>query len=159
MTKISKLIASLTLVALLAVILTFVKQSTHKGDYRVAIVSIVEIEPISDLRKGFRDRFGASQFAKNHKVVFTEYNAQGESSIVNQIADKLATEKPNVVYALGTPVAQAIQKRSPDILIVQGAVTDPVAAVWRTRGMALERIILPHPTCLQWRFKCNLFAT
>ena len=91
-------------------------------------MSIVEIEPIAELRKGFRQEFEASKFAKDHKVVFTEYNAQGDSGVVNQIADKVTGEKPDLVYALGTPVAQAMQKRAPELLIVQGAVTDPVAA-------------------------------
>src|SRR5205823_2962354 len=40
----------------------------------------------------------------------------------------IAVDKPNLVYVLGTSAAQTIQKRAPDILLVQGAVTDPVAA-------------------------------
>lgn len=118
-------IIAIAVLLLLAFALT--RQSRGKS-FRIAIVSIVEIEPITELRKGFRQEFEASQFAKEHKVVFTEYNAQGDSGIVNQIADKVAAERPDVVYALGTPVAQAVQKRAPDLLVVQGAVTDPVAA-------------------------------
>jgi putative ABC transport system substrate-binding protein len=94
----------------------------------VAIASGVEIEPIAQLRKGFRETFENSQFAKEHKVTITEYNAQGDAGLANQIADKIAAEKPDLAYALGTSMAQAIQKRAPDILLVQGAVTDPVAA-------------------------------
>jgi len=100
----------------------------HPKQYRIAVVSIVEIDAITQLRKGFRERFEGSAYAKQNSVVITEYNAQGDTSIVSQIADKIATEKPDLVYALGTLVAEAIQKRAPDILIVQGAVTDPVAA-------------------------------
>jgi putative ABC transport system substrate-binding protein len=122
---ITTIIAVLVVVVVLAVIL---KNRSHPQSYRVAVISIVEIEPIAELRKGFRQEFEASQFAKDHKVVFTEYNAQGDSGVVNQIADKVTAEKPDLVYALGTPVAQAVQKRSPELLIVQGAVTDPVAA-------------------------------
>lgn len=97
-------------------------------DFHVAIVSIVEIEPITQLRKGFRDAFESSEFAKQRKVTFTELNAQGDPGLTNQIADKVTTERPGMIYVLGTPIAQAIQKRAPDILLVQGAVTDPVAA-------------------------------
>jgi len=104
------------------------KKTDTQQPYAVAIVSIVEIEPIAELRAGFRSEFEASKFAQSHKVVFSEYNAQNDGSIINQIADKMAIEKPDIVYVLGTPVAQAIQKRSPDLLILQGAVTDPVAA-------------------------------
>jgi putative tryptophan/tyrosine transport system substrate-binding protein len=104
------------------------KRPLQPQSFGIAVISIVEIEPIAELRKGFRQGIEESQFAKDHKVVFTEYNAQGDSGVVNQIADKIAAERPDLVYALGTPVAQAVQKRAPELLIVQGAVTDPVAA-------------------------------
>jgi putative tryptophan/tyrosine transport system substrate-binding protein len=97
-------------------------------EFRLVIASIVEIEPIAQLRKGFRDRFENSQFFKDNKVTITEQNAQGDAGLTNQIADKIAAEKPDLVYVLGTPLAQAIQKKAPDVLVVQGAVTDPVAA-------------------------------
>lgn len=97
-------------------------------EFKVAIVSIVEIEPIAELRKGFRERFEGSQFYKDRKVTINEYNAQGDAGLTNQIADKIAAERPDLTYVLGTPIAQAIQKRAPDLLLVQGAVTDPVAA-------------------------------
>jgi putative ABC transport system substrate-binding protein len=119
-------IVAIAVVGLLGV--TLVRHSNKGKKFQIAVASIVEIEPIIELRKGFRQEFEASQFAKEHKVAFKEYNAQGDSGIVNQIADKIAAERPDVVYALGTPIAQAIQKRAPELLIIQGAVTDPVAA-------------------------------
>lgn len=119
------IVVAIAAVVLLAVILN---RPSQPQSFRIAVISIVEIEPIVELRKGFREEFEASKFAKERKVVFTEYNAQGDSGLVNQIADKVATEKPDIVYVLGTPVAQAVQKRAPGLLVVQGAVTDPVAA-------------------------------
>ena len=105
------------------------KDKPSKPDkFELAIVSIVEIEPIAELRKGFRNIFENSEFARNHTVVINEYNAQNDASITNQIIDKLSTEKPNLIYVLGTPIAQALQKRIPDVLLVQGTATDPVAA-------------------------------
>lgn len=100
----------------------------REATFTVAVVSIVEIDPIVDLRKGFREEFGKSKFANGRKIEFKEYNAQGDASLSNQIADKIAAEAPDLVYVLGTPIAQAIQKRAPELLLVQGAVTDPVAA-------------------------------
>jgi len=96
--------------------------------YSIAIISIVEIEPIAELRRGFRQQFESSNFAKNHNVQFIEFNAQGDSSLINQIADKMVVDRPDLIYVLGTPVSQAIQKRAPDLLILQGAATDPVSA-------------------------------
>jgi putative tryptophan/tyrosine transport system substrate-binding protein len=127
-----------TLAVLTAATIVFFNISKSSSDFKLAIVSIVEIEPISQLRKGFREEFESSQFAKTHKVIITEENAQGDSGLVNQIADKIVTSKPSLVYVLGTPIAQSIQKRAPEILMVQGAVTDPVAAglakSWQASG-------------------------
>jgi putative tryptophan/tyrosine transport system substrate-binding protein len=106
----------------------FSDQNKNPKDFNLTILSIVEIDPITQLRKGFRKEFEASEFAKSHKVVIAEENAQGDPSLINQISDKIATRQPDLVYVLGTPTAQALQKRAPNLLIVQGAVTDPVAA-------------------------------
>lgn len=116
------------LLLVVAVVLYLACNSNKPMNFNVAIVSIVEIEPIAELRKGFRENFEKSQFYKDHKVTISEYNAQGDAGLINQISDKIASEKPGLVYVLGTPIAQAIQKKAPDILLVQGAVTDPVAA-------------------------------
>jgi putative tryptophan/tyrosine transport system substrate-binding protein len=118
-------------VLLVACFILFGLSGCHKRQpdkFVVAIVSIVEIEPIAQLREGFKTVFEQSGFAKQHKVVINEFNAQNDPSLQNQIVDKLATNKPNLIYVLGTPMAQTIQKRLPDVLLLQGAVTDPVAA-------------------------------
>lgn len=95
---------------------------------KISIASIIEIQPITELREGFKEYLNKSDISKQKKISYSEYNAQGDSGIINQIVDKISVEKPDVVYALGTPIAQAIQKRAPDILLVQGAATDPVSA-------------------------------
>jgi len=102
--------------------------SDGRKTYRIAVVSLVEIEPIVQLRAGFRERLEGSEFATTHELAFTDYNAQGDNALVNQIVDKLAVDPPDLVFVLGTPAAQAIQKRIPEVLLVQGAVTDPIAA-------------------------------
>jgi putative tryptophan/tyrosine transport system substrate-binding protein len=115
-------------VSALIIGLSTFKIHSSSSEFKLTIFSIIEIEPITELRRGFRDVFESSQFARNHKLRISEENAQGDAGMTNQIVDKIATSKPDLVYALGTPVAQALQKRLPDLLIVQGAVTDPVAA-------------------------------
>ena len=92
----------------------------------VMVASAVEIEPIAQLREGFYDAIKAS---KSHNGVrFIERNAQGKDEQYAAIADEIARERPDAVYVLGTSLALAIQKRAPDVVIVQGGVTDPVYA-------------------------------
>ncbi|MCK5147300.1 ABC transporter substrate-binding protein [bacterium] len=104
------------------------KKESEISQYRIAVVSIVEIDPIKQLREGFYEIFESSAFAKTKELIIDEYNAQNDPSIINQIVDGLAVDKPDMIYVLGTPIAQVIQKRIPDVLLVQGTATDPVAA-------------------------------
>jgi putative ABC transport system substrate-binding protein len=106
----------------------YIIKNNIDSTFQLSIFSIVEIEPITQLRNGFIQEFKASNFYRNHAVQISNFNAQGDSGLINQIADKIATKKPNLVYVLGTPAAQAVQKRDPKILLVQGAATDPVSA-------------------------------
>lgn len=100
----------------------------RKSDFNLVVASIVEIEPIADLREGFLEVFESSTFYAEHTVNIERLNAQGDSSLINQVADEIAADRPDLVYVLGTPLAQAIQARVPEVLLVQGAATDPVSA-------------------------------
>lgn len=123
-----KALITILISLIIIAIFFFVFDKKNTNEISFAIVSIVEIEPIAQLREGFKEVIKGSEYAKENKIIFNEYNAQNDASITNQIVDKLATNKPKVIYVLGTTTAQAIQKRIPDVLLVQGAVTDPVSA-------------------------------
>lgn len=118
------------LISLILILFVFAgcNSNKRKDTFDIAIISIVEIDPIVQLRKGFKEVIDSSEFAKQHRIKYSEYNAQNDASIQNQIIDKVLLDKPDLVYALGTPIAQAVQKRMPDVLLVQGTATDPVAA-------------------------------
>lgn len=116
--------------AVIAVAIWFTKRRAIRT---IAIVSIVKIEPITQLEDGFRKRITESELAKKEEIRFTYDNAQNDASLQNQIVDKITQAKPALVYVLGTPIATAIQKRDPTLVIVQGAVTDPIEA-----GLALS---------------------
>lgn len=92
----------------------------------IYVVSAVEIGPIADLRQGFREVLDKSSI--KGEVRYVERNAQNDPGITAQIADEIARVKPALVYVLGSSVAQAIQKRAPGVIVVQGGVTDPVSA-------------------------------
>ena len=107
----------------------FLKEKANQNDIKkISIVSIVKIDPIIELEKGFKDKIIKSGYYKSNHIVFTYDNAQNDASLQNQIVDKIIRYKPDLVYVLGTPIATAIQKRDPELIIVQGSVTDPVEA-------------------------------
>lgn len=117
---------SVAIVGLLLIAFYIFKKDDN--GYRIAIISIVEIDPIVQLENGFKDYIKKSEFQKNNEIKITYNNALGDPSLQNQIIDKIIRDKPDLVYVLGTPLAQALQKRAPHLTIVQGTVTDPVAA-------------------------------
>ncbi len=90
----------------------------------IAIVSAAEIAPIIALREGFLASFGADTV----KYEFVFFSAQGEASLIPTVVDQVAAAEPDLVYVLGTSVAQALQSRLRATPIVQGAATDPVAS-------------------------------
>ena len=96
------------------------------GRIIVEVASLVEIEPIKELREGFEEEL--SQSSIGNRINYVERNAQGEAGLIAQVAAEVANLHPRAVYVLGTPLAQAIQKQNPTVLMLQGAVTDPVAA-------------------------------
>lgn len=106
--------------------------------YRIAIVSLVEIDPIVQLRDGFTGRIGDSEI--KGRVRYIRLNPQGDMTRLSTLVDRLASDPPDLAYVLGTPAAQAIQGRIPSLAIVQGAVTDPVEAGlakdWSASGRA-----------------------
>jgi len=124
------LLLVLFVVVLIGLALWLTKRRESKT---IAIVSIVKIEPITQLEDGFKKKITESELAKKDDIKFTYDNAQNDASLQNQIVDKITQAKPDLVYVLGTPIATAIQKRDPSLIIVQGAVTDPVEA-----GLALS---------------------
>lgn len=125
--KRSWIFSVLILIVIIFGIRFFINKKRTAG-VNIAVISIVEIEPIAELRNGFKNQLSKSEFAKNNKILYSDFNAQGENSIINQIVDDVILKKYDLVYVLGTPISQAIQKRDPNIIIVQGAVTDPIEA-------------------------------
>jgi putative tryptophan/tyrosine transport system substrate-binding protein len=116
------------IVVVIAALIALAAWLTKRKPRTIAIVSIVKIEPITQLEEGFKKRINESEFASKQSIRFTYDNAQNDASLQNQIVDKITQARPDLVYVLGTPIATAIQKRDPSLIIVQGAVTDPIEA-------------------------------
>jgi len=96
---------------------------------RIAVFQIVDYELIANMRRAFAEEIQKSDLAKKRAVVVQEQkDAHNDVNLTNQIADQLIADKPDLIYVLGTPAAQALVQRTTTIPIVQGAVTDPVAA-------------------------------
>lgn len=90
----------------------------------VGINQIAEHSALDAAREGFEEEL------KNLGVdaEFIEENAQGDIANANLISQKFVEKKVDLIFAIGTPSAQASKNATKDILIVFSAVTDPVKA-------------------------------
>ena len=106
------------------------KEDMEKGtEFTIAIFQIVDYELIANMRLAFVDEIQKSNLATKSKIAILPYkDAHNDVNLTNQIADQLIAEDPDLIYVLGTPAAQALVQRTKTIPIIQGAVTDPVAA-------------------------------
>ncbi len=96
--------------------------------YKVGLTQIVEHPSLDTVRKGILDALKEAGFedGKNLKVEFQ--SAQGEMPVAQQIAQKFAADKKDIIIALATPSAQAAAQATKEIPVIFGTVTDPVSA-------------------------------
>ncbi|MBX9696909.1 MAG: ABC transporter substrate-binding protein [Alphaproteobacteria bacterium] len=107
-------------------------QPRHKTDqyYVVGISQIIEHDALDQVREASIKTLqrGGYESGKNLKIIYL--NAQGNLSSNMQIAQTLISQKPDVILAISTPSAEALQRsaQAEGIPIVFAAVTDPIAA-------------------------------
>lgn len=110
------------------------QQNTQAGNpsaekaIKVGIVQILEHPALDSAREGFLETLKANGYEEGKNLTVEYQSAQGDQSILQNITQKFATEKLDLVLAIATPSAQSMARSSQDIPILITAVTDPVAA-------------------------------
>ncbi|HTN66640.1 MAG TPA: ABC transporter substrate-binding protein [Burkholderiaceae bacterium] len=94
----------------------------------VSVLSIVENPALDSVRDGVRDELKAEGYEVGKNLKWEFQSAQGNVGTAAQIARKFIGDKPDVIVAIATPVAQAVVSATKAIPVVYSAVTDPVAA-------------------------------
>jgi len=94
----------------------------------VSVASIVEHPALDAVRDGVRDALTAAGYTEAKGLKWQFQTAQGNNAIAAQIARKYVGDKPDVIVAVATPMAQAVVAATKTIPVVFSAVTDPVAA-------------------------------
>jgi putative ABC transport system substrate-binding protein len=98
------------------------------SDYKVAISQIVEHPSLDATRQGFLDALKDNGIVEGENLKVDYNNAQGDQNNNNSIAQKIASEKNDLVLAIATPSAQAVVENVKDTPVVFAAVTDPLDA-------------------------------
>lgn len=100
----------------------------EKKTLKIGIVQIVEHPALDAARMGFLKTLQENGYEEGKNLTVDYQNAQGDASILQSIAQKMASDKPDLVLAIATPSAQAIASATKDVPILITAVTDPVGA-------------------------------
>lgn len=97
---------------------------------RVAVTQIATHPGIDAVRNGFEQELSRLGYRDGENVIFERSNANGDFTVAQAIAQKLAATPPDLVYSISTPSTQACigALRNTKTPIVFGAITDPVAA-------------------------------
>lgn len=101
---------------------------SHAEMTDVAITYIVDHPAIDAARKGIVDQLAENGFKEGETLTLHVQSAQGSMPTQLQIAKEFAGLEPDLLVAISTPSAQALQSTAGDIPVLFSAVTDPVAA-------------------------------
>lgn len=95
---------------------------------KVGIIQIVEHPALDAAREGFLESLKNAGYVEGQNLTVDYQNAQGDANNLRSIAQKLVSDKPDLILAIATPSAQAMASVTKDIPILITAVTDPVDA-------------------------------
>jgi len=96
--------------------------------FRLSLVHYVDSPNSEDCEKGIRKALADKNMVEGTDFTMKVYNAQGDISTLNSIAETIGNETWDLVFALSTPTAQLLTKKLPRAKIIFTNVGDPVAA-------------------------------
>lgn len=103
-------------------------QNPQEKQIKIAIVQIVEHPALDAARLGFLETLKKNGYVEGKNLVIDYQNAQNDQNNLQSIAQKFASDKPDLILAIATPAAQAVAGKTQEIPILITAVTDPVGA-------------------------------
>jgi putative tryptophan/tyrosine transport system substrate-binding protein len=95
---------------------------------KVGITQLVEHPSLDAAREGFIEALKDAGYEEGKNLKLDYQNAQGDMNNNASIAQKLISDKNDVILAIATPSAQSVVNSTKDIPILFTAITDPVGA-------------------------------
>jgi ABC-type uncharacterized transport system substrate-binding protein len=102
------------------------KSEQRKKNYKLCLVQFVDSPVSEDAEKGIRDELKNQGMIEGRDFTLKVYNAQGDISILNNIAETVAADKWDLVFALSTPTIQLLSQKITRSPIVFSNVGDPI---------------------------------
>ena len=114
-------------VAASAVSLAFASgcSASGEGSYKIGVLQLVEHGALDEANRGFVD---ALKDAGIPEDAIEQQNAQNDQSACQTIASTFVNDGKDLIFAIGTPAAQAVAGATDEIPIVASAITDFTAS-------------------------------
>ena len=128
MSKPHKILATILVALSLLLLSTFT--NTQK-DSSLPLIAIANYGPHSSLQEtidGLKAKLTQLGYVEDKTIRYEITDVNFETSLIIQMLNKLKSDKPHIIVALSTPIAQAAKNTITDIPVVYADVTDPVEA-------------------------------
>ena len=99
-----------------------------KKNYKFCLIHFVDSPVSEDAEKGIRDELRNRGMVEGDDFTMKIFNAQGDISILNNIAETVAADKWDLVFTLSTPTIQMISQKISNTPVVFSNVGDPIRA-------------------------------
>lgn len=104
------------------------KKSQGQRIYKMALVMYVENPFTEDCERGVKDYLKDLGWVDGKNFTMNFYNAQGDMSALNSIANTVSSQSWDMIISCSTPTIQALSKRKISSPIVFTNVGDPIIA-------------------------------
>ncbi|MDD2612858.1 MAG: ABC transporter substrate-binding protein, partial [Bacteroidales bacterium] len=104
------------------------KSAAPKKKLKLCFVHYVDSPNSENIEKGVRSELKKQGMTEGKDFTLKVFNAQGDISTLNSIAQTIGSNKWDLIFASSTPTIQMLSKRITDIPIVFSNVGDPVRA-------------------------------
>ena len=128
MSKPHKILAIILVALSLLALSTF---TNPQKDSNIPLIAIANYGPHSSLQEtidGLKAKLTQLGYVEDKTIRYEITDVNLETSLIIQMLNKLKSNKPNIIVAISTPVAQAAKNTITAIPVVYADVTDPVEA-------------------------------
>jgi putative ABC transport system substrate-binding protein len=116
----------------LALIVVFGLAATGsaKDRYTIGVAQFVSHPALDAVEQGFYDQLKEEGLVKGENLELLRSNAEADMNLASSIAKKYVQENVDLIFSITTPMSQAAvaAAKGTDVVVVFGAVTDPVKA-------------------------------
>ena len=95
---------------------------------KIGILQQLEHPSLDQSREGFIQALADNGYVDGENIVIDYQNAQADQSNLSNMADRLVSDKSDLILAIATGAAQTVAGKTSDIPVLITAVTDPVDA-------------------------------